>query len=111
MNTKQSIDDACDSLDAVIFTGDALTDPDNRNTLREWMQRWSSELNSYDGGTAAIEQLNNLGFFFAWMSAPNPLLGGIKPLQMMQMGRGDKLANFITDAMEDFNATSEIQGK
>lgn len=37
----------------------------------------------------------NVEFLHAWMRAPNPLLAGRTPLQMLKAGMGDKLAAFI----------------
>lgn len=43
-------------------------------------------------------------FLFAWMRAPNPMLGGISPGQMIKLGQGHKLIQFIHDAQEDYEA-------
>ena len=49
----------------------------------------------------ATKRSTGIDFLFLWMSSPNPMLGGITPLQMMYSGRGFRLANFIQEAMED----------
>lgn len=40
-------------------------------------------------------------FLFKWMYARNPMLGNMKPIDMMLLGRGDKVAKFIMEAMLD----------
>jgi hypothetical protein len=55
--------------------------------------------------------MDNLDFLFAWMSTPNPMLGGITPLWMMENGRGEKLAKFIRQAMEDEEAAKAARSK
>jgi len=35
-----------------------------------------------------------------WMNIDNPMFGGIKPLEMLLMGRYIKLTQFIKDAKE-----------
>ena len=35
-----------------------------------------------------------------WLYTPNPMLGDVKPLHMLEMGRTDKLLQFIKDSME-----------
>ena len=34
-----------------------------------------------------------------WMRTENPLLGGLRPVQMIAMGRFVKLLEFVTDSM------------
>lgn len=36
-----------------------------------------------------------------WMEAHNPLLGGIRPREMIQIGRGHKLLEFIHGCMKE----------
>lgn len=53
--------------------------------------------------------MDNLEFFFAWMSTPNPMLGGLVPLEMMERGYGDRLAMFIRGAMADEEAAEAFR--
>lgn len=53
--------------------------------------------------------MDNLEFFFAWMTTPNPMLGGAVPLCMMEAGAGHRLANFIRLAIEDEEAAREFR--
>lgn len=39
-------------------------------------------------------------FLHLWMRTPNPMLGNVSPLDMMDSGRGERLADFIRDAAE-----------
>lgn len=48
----------------------------------------------------AHKPLTGVDFLHAWMRADNPMLGGITPLDMLKMGRGEKLAYFIEEAYE-----------
>ena len=36
-----------------------------------------------------------------WWAAPNPMLGGIVPLEMIKIGRADKLLKFIKGQLEE----------
>jgi hypothetical protein len=45
-------------------------------------------------------ELPGVDFLHLWMATPNPLLGGLSPLQMLHAGRGEKLAQFIECAAE-----------
>lgn len=47
---------------------------------------------------AAAKSLSGIDFLQTWMRTENPMLGGTSPLKMMQMGRGDRLAQFIETA-------------
>jgi len=38
---------------------------------------------------------------FLWFNTINPLLGGIKPIEMIMLGRCDKLLKFISSSIED----------
>ena len=42
------IDEALDTVDAAIFSGDAFMEPANRANLRAWMERWERELKLLD---------------------------------------------------------------
>jgi hypothetical protein len=48
--------------------------------------------------------MDNLEFLFTWMQTPNPMLGGIAPLRLMETGGGQRLALFIRNAIEDEEA-------
>jgi hypothetical protein len=52
----------------------------------------------------AVLEGARIDFLFAWMTTANPMLGNFKPLDMMRLGRGDKLAQFIEQAKEDHEA-------
>ena len=45
---RQCLEDACEEIDAAIFSGDAFMDSDNRKELREYMARWERELKRLD---------------------------------------------------------------
>lgn len=45
---RKYIEDACDELDAAIFSGDEFHNPESRKRLREFMTRWERELKSFD---------------------------------------------------------------
>lgn len=57
---------------------------------------------------AAVECLKRVDSFFRndaskvaiWFMAPNPLLGGVSPAQMVAVGRADKLLSFIKSREE-----------
>jgi hypothetical protein len=36
-----------------------------------------------------------------WFTTPNPALGCVSPLDMIKAGRGDKLKNFIDNAIDE----------
>lgn len=55
--------------------------------------------------------MDHLDFLFTWMSTPNPMLGGVTPLWMMENGRAEKLAKFIRDAMEDEEAAKAAKNR
>lgn len=50
---------------------------------------------------AELEKRDGIDFLFLWMTTPNPMLGNTKPIEIMKLGRGQKLAQFIEQAMED----------
>jgi hypothetical protein len=54
---------------------------------------------------------DKLDFLFTWMSTPNPMLGNVTPLWMMENGRGEKLAKFIREAMEDEQAAQAAKSR
>ena len=33
-----------------------------------------------------------------WMTTKNPMLGGVSPVNMIALGRGERLSNFIAEA-------------
>lgn len=41
------------------------------------------------------DALTGVEFLLVWMGAKNPQLGGLSPLELIDMGRADKLATFI----------------
>lgn len=48
----------CERVDADVFSGDALTDPENRTMLETYLGRWSRKLEEYTGMQAAPEVLH-----------------------------------------------------
>lgn len=46
------------------------------------------------------EPTDGIAFLQTWMRTPNPMLGDMKPLDLMQMGKGDRVALFIEAAHE-----------
>ena len=60
--------------------------------------------------SAAAEEIESLraerkeagvSFLLRWMQAKNPMLGDVTPLELLDMGRGEKLAAFIRGAIEE----------
>ena len=45
---RQNIDDAIDTIDAALYTGDAFLERENRDILREKIRVWKDHLNSCD---------------------------------------------------------------
>lgn len=43
-----------------------------------------------------------------WFNTPNPMLGGIRPMQMLFMGRGEKLKQWINNRLDE-NQPVEVQ--
>lgn len=43
---------------------------------------------------------DRIDFLQRWMRTPSPLLGNVTPLDMMKLGRGEKLAQFIETQFE-----------
>ena len=63
-----------------------------------------------EGGLAAVKaQLAEAGvaFLLQWMRAKNPMLGDVAPLELLDMGRGEKLAAFIRGAIRDQAMTND----
>lgn len=46
------------------------------------------------------ERMNNVEFLQTWMRTENPMLGNIKPLDMLRAGKGNKLAQFLEATYE-----------
>lgn len=44
MALRSYLDEACDQIDAAIFSGDVLHVPAERAELKEYLQRWVREL-------------------------------------------------------------------
>jgi len=40
--------EACESIDAVIFSGDCMYDESNRQELREYMSRWERGIKQFE---------------------------------------------------------------
>ena len=55
-------------------------------------------------------KMTGVEFLLTWMVTPNPSLGGVSPLWMMEHDRGDKLARFIRQSIEDNGATEPQNG-
>lgn len=47
-NMRQYIEDACEEIDAAMFSGDAFLDEEHRKGLIEYMERWQRELKKID---------------------------------------------------------------
>ncbi len=50
MAMKKYLDDALDTVDAAIFTGDDFQDRENIAAFREMMARWTREINGIEAG-------------------------------------------------------------
>lgn len=53
---RKYIHDACEEIDAAIFSGDAFTDSHHRETLRECMARWERGLKGFDKMATDFEE-------------------------------------------------------
>lgn len=42
-------EEALETIDAMAFSGDALLDPDNRATFREYLRRWLTQVEVMQG--------------------------------------------------------------
>jgi len=40
--------DACEAVDAALFTGDALFDSDTRLSLKDYVERWQKAINEHE---------------------------------------------------------------
>lgn len=40
----------CDEMDASVFSGELVSDPQNRSDFKEFLQRWLREVESWDQG-------------------------------------------------------------
>jgi hypothetical protein len=65
----------------------ALTHVSQRQTLL----RWQAQVTEFFSGDETKCQL--------WFAADNPMLGGISPLQMIRMGRLNRLGLFIDESI------------
>jgi hypothetical protein len=45
---NDNIKNACEEIDAAMFSGDAFTDPRERKALQEYIDRWQRELKSFE---------------------------------------------------------------
>ena len=45
---RDYIKDACEEIDAAVFSGGAFADAEERKTLRDYMERWGRELKNWD---------------------------------------------------------------
>ena len=45
---RKYIEDACEEIDAAMFTGDAFLDEDHRKELTEYIERWQRGLKRID---------------------------------------------------------------
>jgi hypothetical protein len=83
-------------LDALLAA--ALTQASQRQTLL----RYQTQVTEFFSGDAQKCQL--------WFAAKNPMLGGVSPLQMIRMGRLDRLGLFIDEAISANAAPSVPPG-
>lgn len=49
-------EDACDTVDAMVFSGDQLLDPENLKRFREYLARWGR---GADEAEATIKEIEN----------------------------------------------------
>lgn len=45
---RKYLEDACEQIDAAMFSGDAFLDEDHRKELTLYIERWQRELKSID---------------------------------------------------------------
>lgn len=45
---NKHVENACEEIDAAMFSGDSFLDEENRKGLIEYMERWTRELKSID---------------------------------------------------------------
>ena len=45
---RKYIEDACEEIDAAMFTGDAFYDEEHRKSLLDYMERWKKEIKRLD---------------------------------------------------------------
>jgi ADP-dependent phosphofructokinase/glucokinase len=45
---RDYIEDACDNIDAAMFSGDAFLDPEHRKELRDYMARWERKMKEWE---------------------------------------------------------------
>lgn len=57
-----------------------------------------AELGLVNARVAELER-GGVQFLLTWMRTPNPQLGDVSPLEMLRLGRGAKLAQFVDAAM------------
>lgn len=46
------LEDKCDSIDAMVFTGDLLYITKERKTLKSWIERWSAAIKDHEQSQA-----------------------------------------------------------
>lgn len=51
--------------------------------------------------TLVYEFFKNHEKTMIWFSAPNPLLGGISPNQMIEIGKEDRLSSFVKNVLDE----------
>jgi len=45
-------DEACDALDASVFSGELISDPENRKGFKEYLERWKRAVEEADRSDA-----------------------------------------------------------
>jgi len=45
---NKNIENACEEIDAAMFSGDEFTDKENREKLREYIGRWEREMQNFE---------------------------------------------------------------
>lgn len=87
---------------------DHLTDaPVSPERLDELIEIYQGDDSDHGRAFRELKTLRDhvgIEFLFNWMRTPNPMLGNISPEQMIKLGRGHTLIQFIHDAQEDFEA-------
>lgn len=57
---RQHIEDACETIDAAMFTGDSFDDAVNREELQHYIDRWIAQLEVLQGlaATSTLEDMD-----------------------------------------------------
>lgn len=96
---------SCDEYDRLIYLEwllDVIDDAKNGPKL-DAIERALSKLDR----TIELAVIQSVQVFFgdeektdAWFATPNPLLGGVSPQEMIDLGKTHKLLHFVLDCLE-----------